>query len=124
VRVQFLAGLALLVSCSPREPGQEEQTGGQASPLPPAAMVMRMPDSAEIWFTGAMLDSAPNGQTCFERTVEIRRGENRTPVPLLYTFGEMEIVDDTTVRAGLMRDCASVDTYLVNTKTAQPRRVQ
>jgi hypothetical protein len=124
MRVQFLAGLALLVSCSPREPGHEEQTGVQASPLPPSAMVLRMPDSAEIWFTGAMLDSASNGETCFERTVEIRRGGIGTPVPLLYTSGVPQVMDDTTMKADLMRDCARVDTYLVNTKTAQPRRVQ
>jgi hypothetical protein len=71
-----------------------------------------------------MPDTAVNGETCSTRTLEIRRGSSRTPVPLLYTMGAVEAVDDTTVRAALVRDCATHDTYLVNTKTGQPRRAE
>jgi hypothetical protein len=84
--------------------------------------MLRMPDGAEVWFTGAMADSTAGGVPCTTRTMEIRRGETRTPVPLLYTLGPPEPVDDTTVRAALVRECASHDIYLVDTRTAQPRR--
>lgn len=116
--------VGILASCSPKEAKQEESAG--AATLAPLqdSMVLRMPDSAEVWYTGYMLDSAVTGEPCYERTVEIRRGGSRTPVPLLYTLGKLEIVDDTTVRASLMRDCAKLDTYLVNTRTAQPRRIE
>lgn len=116
--------VAALGACSPQDAKQEESAG--TAPLAPLqdSLVLRMPDSAEVWYTGFMLDSAVTGEPCYERTVEIRRGGSRTPVPLLYTFGELEVVDDTTVRASLMRDCAKLDTYLVNTRTAQPRRIE
>ena len=117
--------LGLLLACTSREEHREAPDGmaGVAGPLRDT-MVLRMPDSAEVWYTGSMLDSAADGTTCYERTVEIRRGTSRTPVPLLYTLGQLETVDDTTVRAALVRNCAKYETYLVNTKTAQPRRAE
>ena len=114
--------VALVASCSPRDARQEEPGEPAALRSWPDTMVLRMPDSAEVWYTGSMLDTATTGESCFERTVEIRRGQVRTPVPLLYTLGELEVVDDSTVRAALVRDCARHDTYLVNTRTGQPRR--
>ena len=115
----------LLASCSPRDARQEEPATEVAGLRTwPDTMVLRMPDSAEVWYTGSMLDTAATGESCFERTVEIRRDGRRTPVPLLYTMGELEVLDDTTVRAVLVRDCAKHDTYLVNTRTAQPRRAE
>jgi hypothetical protein len=89
----------------------------------PDTLVLRMPDGAEVWFTGSMADSSAGGAACTPRTMEIRRGDTRTPVPLLYTLGPPELVDDSTVRAALVRECARHDTYLVDTRTAQPRRV-
>jgi hypothetical protein len=87
-------------------------------------MVLVLPDSGEIWFTASMLDTAVTGETCRARTLEIRRGTTRTPVPLLYTMGAPTVVNDTTVSAALVRDCVRHDTYLVNTKTGQPRRAE
>ena len=116
--------VAALASCSPKESKQEDAAGLATFAPGPDTMILRMPDSAEVWYTGHMLDTAATGEPCYERTVEIRRGGSRTPVPLLYTLGELEVVNDTTVRASLMRDCAKLDTYLVNTRTGQPRRIE
>jgi hypothetical protein len=123
VRAFFLLVTAL-ASCSPKEAKQEEPAGLATLSPGTDTMVLRMPDGAEAWYTGFMLDTASTGEPCYERTVEIRRGQTRTPVPLLYTMGELEVLDDTTLRAALVRDCARHDTYLVNTRTAQPRRAE
>ena len=112
---------AMLAGCSTREAREES---AEVATVPPDTMVVRMPDSAEVWYTGSMLDTAASGELCYARTIEIRRGGTRTPVPLLYTLGELEVVEDTIVRAALVRDCARHDTYLVNTRTGQPRRVE
>ena len=113
----------VLLACSPGESRRQEspQVASQAAA---DSMVLVLPDGGEIWFTASMLDTAANGETCRTRTVEIRRGGSRTPVPLLYTMGTLELVNDTTVRAALVRDCARHDTYLVNTKSGQPRRTE
>ena len=116
--------LVILLACNPQEGKQGASAPPDRATPPPDSLVLRMGDSAEVWYTGSMLDTAATGETCYERTVEIRRAGSRTPVPLLYTLGEPEALDDTTVRAALMRDCAKLDTYLINTRTAQPRRVE
>lgn len=114
---------ALAASCTSKAPKQEDSHAPAAASPSRDSLVLRMADSAEIWFTGGMLDTAASGETCQERTVEIRREGSTIPVPLLYTLGAIEVVDDTSVSAGLMRDCARVDSYLINTKTGQPRRI-
>jgi hypothetical protein len=123
VTLPILAGVLLVAACSDREVPRLEHRAADAPAAPAESLVVRMADSAEVWFTGSMLDTAAGGETCYERTVEIRRGGSTTPVPLLYTISVPVVMDDTTFRADLMRDCARVDTYLVNTRTAQPRRV-
>lgn len=120
--VPAVLAAALLVSCTSREPGKDP-AAGQGTVAPPVdSLVIIMPDSAEVWYTGSILDSAASGETCSERSVEIRRGGTSILVPLLYTRGALEMVNDTTVRASLIRDCAPVDRYLINTRTGQPRR--
>ena len=115
----------VLAGCSAGDRGEQASDGlARLNEGPAPVMVLRMPDSAEVWYTGFMRDTTADGTPCNERTVEIRRAGRSIPVPLLYTLGEMEAVDDTTVRAALVRDCAKYDTYLVNTKTGQPRRAK
>jgi hypothetical protein len=123
MRTAVILASALVASCTAKAPKPEDSTTA-ATQLPNSdSLVMRLPDSVEVWYSGGMLDTAASGASCSERSVEIRRGGSRIPVPLLYTFGAMDVVDDTLVRASLMRDCVPVDTYLINTKTGQPRRV-
>ena len=120
--LEFMA--VVLLACSPGDSDRPE-SAPMATPARPAdSMVLVLPDSGELWFTSSMLDTAVAGETCTVRSLEIRRGSSRTPVPLLYTLGQPEMVNDTTVRAALVRDCARHDTYLVNTKTGQPRRAE
>lgn len=123
MRAALIVVSALMASCASPPPKQDDSHALASASPSRDTLILRMADSAEIWFTEGMLDTAAGGETCEERTVEIRRAGTSTPVPLLYTLGPIEVVDDSSVRADLMRDCASVDRYLVNTRTGQPRRI-
>lgn len=109
--------------------GEREKTGTvvadfpTAEPTPPAdSLVATAPGGVEIWFTLARRGKAADGTTCTDRALEIRRGETRVPVPLLYTGAAPEIVNDSTMRARLSDDCAPGDPYLVNLRTGRPVR--
>ena len=124
MRYGFLVAGMLLTSCASRDRTEEESARVETLVPVSDTMVLRMPDSAEIWYSGGMPDTSATGEPCYVRTMEVRRAGTRTPVPLLYTMGDLAVVDDTTVRAVLVRDCASHDIYLVNTTTGQPRRAE
>ncbi len=87
---------------------------------PADSLVARGPGGVEIWFTLAREDTAPDGTRCTARTLEIRRGATRTPVPLLYTQEVPHIVNDTTLEATIYRACAPTDRYRVDLRSGQP----
>ena len=89
--------------------------------VPSDSLVATIGDSTGIWFTLARHDSGMAG-ACTERALEIRRGNARTRVPLLYTGAAPEVVNDSTLRARLWNHCAPGDAYLVNLRTGQPVR--
>lgn len=94
-----------------------------AEPVAPAdSLVATAPGGVEIWFTLAREGKAADGTPCTDRTIEIRQGERRVPVPLLYTGTVPEIVNDTTLRARLSHNCAPADVYLVDLRTGRPVR--
>jgi hypothetical protein len=105
-----------------------EKTGKpEAGAEPPASapadsLVATAPDGAEIWFTLSRESKAVDGTTCTDRTIEIRRGDSRIPVPLLYTGTTPELVNDSTIRARLSNQCVPGDAYLVNLRTGRPVR--
>ena len=121
---QVLIAAAFLVACSPGDTERQEPPRSAVPASLPDSQVLTLPDGGTIWFTSAMVDTAVTGETCRLRTLEIRRDASRIPVPLLYTMGPLELVNDSTVSATLVRDCAGHDTYLVNTRTGQPRRAK
>ena len=117
-------GLSLLSGCSPggdRAPPQGAPA--EAKPTAPAeSLVATAPGGVEIWFTLARQGTAADGSRCVDRTMEIRRGSTRVPVPLLYTGTAPELVNDSTLRARLSDRCVPGDAYLVNLKTGHPVR--
>jgi hypothetical protein len=119
---------ALVVACAAGCGGREEvrpRESGAAStqPVAPAdSLVAKAPGDVEIWFTLAREGKGADGSTCTDRALEIRRGDRRVPVPLLYTGTAPEIVNDTTMRARLSDRCAPGDAYLVDLRSGRPVR--
>jgi hypothetical protein len=105
---------------------------GTSSDRPPSAeahdialadsLVLTAPGGVEVWFTMARTGKAANGKTCIDRTLEIRRGGTRVPVPLLYTGTAPELIDDTTMRARLSNACTPGDAYRVDLRSGRPAR--
>lgn len=118
--------LVPLLACSP----EAERPGASAAAADSAAADSALPDSlaltapegVEVWFTLSRVSTAPDGKRCVDRTLEIRRGGTRVPVPLLYTGTEPELVNDSTMRARLSFQCMPGDAYLVDLRTARPVR--
>ena len=118
----LILGAAVLsgLACAERREAEAAEAG-EGVRAPADSLVATVRDSTAIWFTLARRDSGDSG-TCTERTIEIRRGSARVPVPLLYTGAAPEIVDDTTLRARLWNHCRGGDAYLVDLRTGQPSR--
>jgi hypothetical protein len=112
-----LLGIAMLACSGGAEarPAKQEPATGQAESL-----VLTTAAGAEVWFTLARPATGANGQHCVERGLEIREQGTRTKVPLLYTGAAPELINDTTMRAMLWKNCTPGDSYLVNLRTGQP----
>ena len=76
----------------------------------------------EIWFTLARSATGADGRRCVERGLEIRQGEKRLQVPLLYTGALPVLINDSTMRATLWTHCQPGDAYLVNLTSGHPVR--
>ena len=111
-----LGALACAERPAAAAPGQDA-----TSAAPADSLVATTAGGTEIWYTLARPDTGGGG-TCTSRTIEIRRGARRIPVPLLYTGTIPEIVDDTTLRARLSNGCRPGDSYLVDLRTGRPVR--
>lgn len=115
-------GAAVLGLACAERPASAAAAGEPGGPARPAdSLVATAPGGVQIWFTLARTDSA-GGRQCVDRTIEIRRGGARLPVPLLYTGTPPEIVNDTTLRARLSSECRPGDAYLVDLRTGRPVR--
>ncbi len=101
----------------------DRRDSGATPVLAPAdSLVLTSSSGTEVWFTLARAASSPEGQTCTERGLEIRNGERRLKVPLLYTGSAPVLVDDTTMEAVLWTHCQPGDRYRVSLRTGQPLR--
>lgn len=114
---RWLASL-LLVACGPAP--ERPARAPAERPAPTDSLALRAPGGAEVWYTLVRPGRAADGRTCVDRGLEIRRGDTRIPVPLLYTGTPPELVNDTTIRARLSRDCEPADSYLVSLETGRP----
>jgi hypothetical protein len=89
---------------------------------PPDSLVATAPGGVQVWFTLARRGKSPEGVPCIDRAIEIRRGETRVRVPLLYTGTRPELVNDSTLRARLSNQCQPGDAYLVDLRSGRPVR--
>jgi hypothetical protein len=116
--------LALTIACNTRGAETPEQGGAEVvrAPAPADSLVATAPGGVEVWFTLSREAKAGDGTPCTDRTLEIRRGGTRIPVPLLYTGTAPELVNDSTIRARLSNGCVPGDAYLVDLRTGRPVR--
>lgn len=112
---------ALLVSgCRPER--RSPPPNSRAATEPADSLALSGPGGVEIWFTLARAAHGIDGRDCQERGLEIRRAENRVPVPLLYTGEPPTLLNDTTIRAVLWTHCQPLDSYLIDLRTGRPVR--
>jgi hypothetical protein len=106
--------------------GGEKPTPAKAAEAtdsrPPDSLVATAPGGVQVWFTLSRPATSPDGVPCVDRAIEIRRGETRVQVPLLYTGTPPELVNDTTLRARLSNQCRPGDAYLVDLRSGRPVR--
>lgn len=118
-RFAALAGLVLACGGGQREQPARDSVAQTAAP---DSLVATAPGGVEIWFTLSRAGKAADGTPCVDRTLEIRRGDTRVPVPLLYTATAPELVNDSTIRARLSNNCVPGDAYLVDLRSGRPVR--
>jgi hypothetical protein len=111
----------VLIACGGRD-AAPPKTVSAADSTPPESLVVTAPGGVEVWFTLARHSKSPDGVPCVDRTLEIRRGDTRVQVPLLYTGTPPELVNDSTLRASLSNQCRPGDSYLVDLRTGRPVR--
>ena len=120
-RVVGVVGM-LAAGCGERQAARPAESASAGPVVPADSLVATAPGGVEIWFTLAREAKGADGKTCTDRTLEIRRGGTRVPVPLLYTGTPPEIVNDTTIRARLSDHCVPGDAYLVDLRSGRPVR--
>lgn len=116
--------LAQTFACKPQGAEKASQGAGDVAqaPAPADSLVATAPGGVEIWFTLSREGTAADGTRCTDRTIELRRGGTRVPVPLLYTGAAPELVNDSTIRARLSNQCVPGDVYLVDLRSGRPVR--
>jgi hypothetical protein len=112
------------IACNTRGAETPEQGASEVvqAPAPTDSLIATAPGGVEVWFTLSREAKAGDGTPCTDRTLEIRRGGTRIPVPLLYTGTAPELVNDSTIRARLSNGCVPGDAYLVDLRTGRPVR--
>ncbi|MDX2193147.1 MAG: hypothetical protein NW201_07325 [Gemmatimonadales bacterium] len=117
----------LLAACSaePKPPTTVAvgDTGGARSARLPDSLALAVPGGA-VWFTAGRDARAPSGAPCVERVMEIRRGAQRTAIPLLYTGETPRLVNDSTIEAHIWLHCTPGNLYRVNLRTGFPVHVK
>lgn len=93
-----------------------------AEAAPADSLVATAPGGVQVWFTLSRPAKSPEGVPCVDRAIEIRRGDSRVRVPLLYTGTAPELVNDSTLRARLSNQCQPGDAYLVDLRSGRPVR--
>lgn len=115
---------AQTIACNTRSDDRPEQGSAEVAQAaaPADSLVLTAPGGVEVWFTLSRQGKTAEGAPCTDRTMEIRRGTTRVPVPLLYTGIAPELVNDSTIRARLSNQCVPGDAYLVDLRSGRPVR--
>ena len=123
-RQRSCSALILLVAVvgACRGEARSRPHGAAAPPSVRDSLVATSKDGMEVWFTLTRVGLAPDGTSCAERGLEIRRGNTRIQVPLLYTGAAPVLLDQSTMRAELWNHCRPVGTYLVDLRSGRPVR--
>jgi hypothetical protein len=102
--------------------GEKQEPAAEQKPIAARtdSLVLATREGTEVWFTLARPATGESGRQCVERGLEIRSQGKRTRVPLLYTGAAPVLLNDTTMRAMLWKDCTPDVPYLVNLRTGQP----
>ena len=111
----------LLLACGGEKP-EPPRAAATADSAPPDSLVATAPGGVQVWFTLARRATSQDGVPCVDRAIEIRRGDTRVQVPLLYTGTLPELVNDSTLRARLSNQCRPGDAYLVDLRSGRPVR--
>ena len=112
--------IVVLAACGESAERPATAARDEAPARPADSLALTAPGGVEVWYTLSRQGRAADGSACVDRTLEIRRGDTRIPVPLLYTGTAPELVNDTTIRARLSSNCAPGDSYLVSLRTGRP----
>jgi len=129
IRLPELVITGLVAACGgergARPPAVPAAPGASSAAAEPTdSLLLRTPSGTELWFALAREERDSAGTPCLERTLEIRSGARRLPVPLLYTRDVPRLVNDSTVSARIWNRCAPGDEYSINLGTGQPVRVR
>lgn len=120
MRVAGAIPLAIAFAACGREARPAADSAPAAPPAVPESLALRTPAGVEVWTTSGRDARDSAGSPCRERLLEIRRDGRRIPVPLLYTGEQPVLLDDSTARAHVWRDCRPRAAYRVNLRTGQP----
>lgn len=114
-------GLAALLACG--GPTRQKPAAADSVSVPPSdSLVLTNAAGVEIWFTLARSATGADGRRCVERGLQIRQGDKRLQVPLLYTGAPPVLINDSTMRAMLWTHCQPGEAYLVNLTNGHPVR--
>lgn len=94
-----------------------------APPEPADSLVLTAPGGVTVWLAEGRRGSDSAGTACYERTIEIRRDTTRKKVPLLYTVTVPVLLDDSTFKAELARDCRATASYRVSLRDGMPHKI-
>jgi hypothetical protein len=121
----LLTMLGFAAGCGARgEPAPGTPPGAIESVVVADSLVLSAPGGVTVWFAEGRRGSDSTGAACLERTLEIRRDTSRIKVPLLYTTSVPTLLNDSTMRAELSRDCKLFGSYRVGLRDGMPYRIR
>ena len=120
-----LLALSAAAACGSSRPAEGSRAAGDSTVTGPAdSLVLTSPFGAQVWFTASRPARDSTGRACVERVMEIRRGEKRIPIPLLYTGGLPRLINDSTIEAAIWLRCRPGNVYRVSLSTGLPLRIR
>lgn len=123
-RLLGLVFCLVTAACGEKPPVRIATDSVVQPPRPADSLAVTAPGGVEVWFTDSRSAKDSAGKPCTERVMQIRHGEKRIAVPLLYTGSIPRIVNDSTIEAPIWLNCRPGNVYQVDLKTGRPVRVK